>query len=424
KRNNYRIFKSKRKNNDGKTVESKCYKIIFRDHLRIERSITAVSDKKASGHIADNIIEIMNLKIRNQSLTPQLQTFLANQPEKLRQKLTEWNILDANTNAGFERLVIFDKVKARHSKWNRYVVTGGHLFHFQESMQTDRLTQKHIEETITRVIKISESCKFIIPTDINGEAIKNFMFTLSKSGKSPRTVNKYLTSFKSFTIWMLKTGRLTANPIEYIQPMKEKKTRFRRPLTAQERQALLDTTIQAEKHHGLTGYERTLIYRLEYTTGLRWNAIYTLERRDFIIESNKPSVTIREENNKSRKQLTLSLGPDLAEELNDYFKLKHPTAKAFEGMYKSGGAKMIKADLKLAGIEYKNENGVADFHAQRHTFGTMLAQYNVPPVTRLRISITLTSTSMTKPKPSENCLHLNQTYLNWPKLALVMCLII
>lgn len=36
-------------------------------------------------------------------------------------------------------------------------------------------------------------------------------------------------------------------------------------------------------------------------------------------------------------------------------------------------AKMLKVDLKAAGIEYATSDGVADFHALRHTFITTLA---------------------------------------------------
>jgi integrase len=40
---------------------------------------------------------------------------------------------------------------------------------------------------------------------------------------------------------------------------------------------------------------------------------------------------------------------------------------------------MLKLDLVAAGIEYQTEEGVADFHALRHTFGTLLARSGVLP---------------------------------------------
>jgi integrase len=40
---------------------------------------------------------------------------------------------------------------------------------------------------------------------------------------------------------------------------------------------------------------------------------------------------------------------------------------------------MIKKDLIVAGVEYKNEKGYADFHSLRHTFGTFLARSGTKP---------------------------------------------
>jgi len=40
---------------------------------------------------------------------------------------------------------------------------------------------------------------------------------------------------------------------------------------------------------------------------------------------------------------------------------------------------MLKEDLKLAGIDYETDDGVADFHSLRHTFGTLAARSGVMP---------------------------------------------
>lgn len=40
---------------------------------------------------------------------------------------------------------------------------------------------------------------------------------------------------------------------------------------------------------------------------------------------------------------------------------------------------MLKPDLEAAKIEYENDVGIADLHALRHTFGTLLAQSGVLP---------------------------------------------
>jgi hypothetical protein len=63
----------------------------------------------------------------------------------------------------------------------------------------------------------------------------------------------------------------------------------------------------------------------------------------------------------------LRLKPDLAAESKDYFATKVPNARVFNLTDKT--ADMLKADLKDAGIAYKDSSGrVFDFHALGHTF--------------------------------------------------------
>ena len=50
------------------------------------------------------------------------------------------------------------------------------------------------------------------------------------------------------------------------------------------------------------------------------------------------------------------------------------------------GYKMLKGDLKEAGIEYITEEGKCDFHALRHTFCTRLAKAGVQPQIAMKLA--------------------------------------
>jgi len=180
---------------------------------------------------------------------------------------------------------------------------------------------------------------------------------------------------------MLKTGRISQNPIQHLQPLKKlDKVRPRRPLTIDEINRLITATVEAEEHHGLTGYERSLVYRIALSTGLRYNEIYTLKRKD-ISFGDEPCVTVQAGNAKNRKTESVPLKQELATDLEQYFmdNPAMPHTKAFPRMWKNAGAAMLRQDLELAEIEYQNEDGVTDFHSLRHTFGTLLAQSGVLP---------------------------------------------
>ena len=377
----YRIVKHRRKDKSThEIIFSRNWNIHFKDHLHIERKITGTPDKEISRHLARNIVAIVNNRISNQPLTPEQRKFIESQSPKLRGKLLAWHILDANTNAGFEPLMVFEKIKANNSKLLKHDVSGGHVFHWQKSMQANERSKKHIKESISKVANIIDNCDFSVPSDIDGEKFKNWLSDLRNQGKTICNANGYLTSFKAFTLWLLKTGRISENPIRNITPLKKlNKERPRRPLTQDQINVLMTATVEADKHHGLTGYERSLVYRIALGTGLRYNEIYTLKRKDIVTKELK--INIQASNSKNSKRDTLPLTEELAKELTEYFanNLGMPHTKAFSAMWKDSGAAMLRPDLELAGIEYKNDDGVADFHGLRHTFGTLLAQSGVLP---------------------------------------------
>ena len=382
-RKQYRICKHRYiSKKTGKAKESLKWNVYFRDYLQIERKLTGSSDKSTTEYIAKNVVAIVNCKATNQPLPADLRTFMESQPRKLREQLTGWGILNANTNAGFEPLATYTKIKVKHSKLMKYDVTGGHIYHWMKSMEANERTTSYISESVAKVIRIVRGCKFITPSDINGETFKNWMANKRNRGKGINAINGHLTSFKSFTRWMLRTDRISQNPIQYLRPLRKlDRERPRRALTIDEIIDLITATIKAEKHHGLTGYERSLIYHLALSTGLRYNEIYTLMRGDVVTAGNKPCLTIQAGNAKNRKCDTLPLKPELAKDLTAYFSnnLALPHTKAFSGMWKDAGAKMLRPDLELAGIKYQTDDGVADFHSLRHTFGTLLAKSNVMP---------------------------------------------
>ena len=359
-----------------KPTNAASYYIFVRDHLDIKRKIRGKKDKTTTEYIGKNLAAIINLRSTNQPLTSDLRSFIENQPKSLRNKLLEWDIIDSNTNASFEPLVESVKVKAKNSNKMIYEVTGGHLFYWQKSMEDNRRTKQHIKESVARVVRLMKACRFHAPSDINGEKVKSWLSDID----SPSKANGYLGSFKSFIRWMLKTNRMSENPIQYLQALKVlEKELIRRALIQKEIRRLLTATIDGKDHHGLTGYERCLVYRIAMTSGLRYNEIRLLKRKDFTFGSDL-SITVQAGSAKNRKKDTLPLQEDLADDLDQYFKGKPavPQTRAFK-MWKDVGAAMLKEDLVVAEIPIETEQGVCDFHSLRHTFGTLLARSGVLP---------------------------------------------
>ena len=79
-------------------------------------------------------------------------------------------------------------------------------------------------------------------------------------------------------------------------------------------------------------------------------------------------------------------GHDTAEELRGFLRGKLQTARAFTMPKANQVVKMLRADLGAAKIEYRDDSGrVVDFHALRHSFGSMLAASSVHPKTAQKL---------------------------------------
>jgi integrase len=333
-------------------------------------------------YIAKNIAEIVKLKSCNETLTKELKDFIENQPEILRKKLMEWEIISKDTNASFEPLMGFVKSKPNRSCYIIFDVKGGHLKKWQIYLESNEKSKHHVRESVQKVARIIDACNFIIPSDINSKRIEIWRTELRNKGKSCKYLNSQLAAFKSFISWMYSQDYISGNPLKNIKPLSEHKDKKypRRALTENEVNLLITKTINAEKRCGVTGFERSLIYRLALNTGLRFKEIYTLKRRDFIF-SDISYVSISSSNTKNQKPDECPFCPELAKDLKRYFEDNPamPQTKAFSKLWKDSGSELLLLDLKLAEIEIVNDEGKIDFHSLRHTFVTMAALAGISP---------------------------------------------
>ena len=93
---------------------------------------------------------------------------------------------------------------------------------------------------------------------------------------------------------------------------------------------------------------------------------------------DRKTVTVQAAYSKNRRHSELPLRSDTAQQLQRHLQTKMPATPAFNMPYKT--AEMLKADLAGAGIPYVDESGrYTDFHALRHTTGSLLAAAGVHP---------------------------------------------
>ena len=195
---------------------------------------------------------------------------------------------------------------------------------------------------------------------------------------SAQTYNFYLKAVKQFCKWMVQDGRASESPVEHLQTINVRADRRhdRRSLEPDEIRRLLEATQAADTRFGMTGYERALLYRFAAYTGLRANEIRNLTTSSFDFDNY--TVKVKAAYSKRRREDILPLRKDIAAELQSFVAGKLPTVQVFKVPEKT--ADMIKADLEAIKIPYVDDAGrYADFHALRHSTGSLLAASGAHP---------------------------------------------
>lgn len=249
----------------------------------------------------------------------------------------------------------------------------GHIDEFLESIS--ERSSKYIQHTTSRLNKIITGAGITKLADIEPEVIAKCLRKIRKSDKiGPRTYNHYVQAIDAFCNWCV-PKRMAANPLVGFERLNvDIDIRHkRRALSETEFTMLVTSARESEASiQCFTGEQRARIYLISYMTGLRQKELGSLTPRSFDLKSEPPTVTVEAISSKHKKLDVLPLHPDLAAILPEWLKGLKPTDKLFKGLERKKAWFMIKKDLERVGIEYKTEDGYADFHACRHTHITDL----------------------------------------------------
>lgn len=257
-----------------------------------------------------------------------------------------------------------------------------HLDDWHHSLLNKGTTDKHADLVKLRADRVLRGCRFTQWADISASAVQRFLASLRDEKLSAQTRNFYLGAVKQFCRWMVMDQRAETNPLQHLQGENVKLDRHhdRADFNIDELRRLVTVAHNGPDWRGIPGPERSLVYRLVAETGLRANEVRTLTVESLSLDGAEPTVTVEAGYSKRRQQDTLPVRPDLAVVLRENFSGKLPQAVAFKMPPPSDVARMLRSDLERAGIPYKTPDGkVRDFHALRHTFGTLLKRAGVHP---------------------------------------------
>jgi len=207
------------------------------------------------------------------------------------------------------------------------------------------------------------------PRFINHQMIRSWLVQLMHEKVSARSINRKLSSLKSFYKFLMKEKVVSNNPLSKVQPPKTSK---RLPVFVEEQHMnrLLDYEDIAFGED-FAGKRNKLILILFYSTGIRLSELIGLKTAD--IDFTRDTLKVLGKRNKER---IIPITAELKEELNHYLQsrtdqcIQHEylfTTDAGQKMYPKLVYNVVKKYLSLVtSIEKRSP------HVLRHTFATHL----------------------------------------------------
>lgn len=158
----------------------------------------------------------------------------------------------------------------------------------------------------------------------------------------------------------------------------------RRDCTCEELATILDAALTSNSpFKKMSGPDRYMLYLTAFATGFRANELASLTPDSFDLAAEPPRVALRGKMAKNKKVANPPLPLAVAVQLARHLAGKPAGERVWPGAWYRHGARMLRKDLKAAGVPYAVEvNGEVrylDFHGLRHSFITALAAAGVGP---------------------------------------------
>jgi integrase/recombinase XerC len=215
---------------------------------------------------------------------------------------------------------------------------------------------------------VNENYDIDDPSVVDHQIIRSWLISLIESNISPRSVNRKLTSLKSFYKYLLKEGLISENPMsKVLAPKVSKKLPY---FVEQDKMQSLFT--ESYFNDGFSGIRDRLIMEIFYNTGIRLSELIHLKHHD--VDLSRMQLKVLGKRNKER---IIPFGENLRSLLLDFIDLKK---KEFEGsdafiyliitdkgkqLYSSYVYRIVNNYLSLVSTIEKRSP-----HVLRHTFAT------------------------------------------------------
>jgi len=207
------------------------------------------------------------------------------------------------------------------------------------------------------------------PTILDSDMLRSWMVNLLEGGMTARSVNRKLSSLKTFWHYLQRTGTVSANPFKKVVPPKTSK-----PLPVFLKETEMDELLNKDvlDVDSFPQVRDRLIIDLFYTTGMRLSELIGLTDETLDLNGCTLKVT-----GKRDKQRLIPFGPELKGSISQYIKIRNEQIERNSDhllvrndgtpLYPQMVYRMVHQKLSEVGTLTKNSP-----HVLRHTFATTL----------------------------------------------------
>ena len=203
---------------------------------------------------------------------------------------------------------------------------------------------------------------------VHSDNVRNWMVSLMDEGRTETSVNRKLSSLRSFYRFLLRRKEITVNPMLKVVGPKKKK-----PLPSFVREKDMDRLLDEFPFGGgFEGCRDRMILEMFYATGMRLSELIGLNDADVDFSAKLIKVT-----GKRNKQRLIPFGNELAEDLRLYINVRNEAMpqeaealfvlKDGKRMYPMAVYRVVKRNLSRV-VSLKKRSP----HVLRHTFATAM----------------------------------------------------
>lgn len=210
------------------------------------------------------------------------------------------------------------------------------------------------------------------PSEVKAELVREWIVSLMDRGYTSTSINRKLSSLRSFYKFLLRKGEVAVNPLQKITGPKNKK-----PLPAFLRESDMDRLLdEVDFGEGFKGCRDHMVIEMFYATGVRLSELIGLDNKDVDFSSSLIKVT-----GKRNKQRLIPFGEELKIAMMEYVDVRNEAVpirtNAFfvrengERLSRSIVENLVKRNLsKVVTLKKRSP------HVLRHTFATTMLNHD------------------------------------------------